>query len=49
MQLAGGELVHAIRRGALLDEGEAARPTGGTLYLTSERLVHAGEQAARSG
>jgi hypothetical protein len=45
VQLAGGELVHAIRRGALLDEGEAARPTGGSLYLTSDRLVHVGESS----
>ena len=42
LQLAGGELVHAIRHAALLDEGEAATPTGGSLYLTSNRLVHVG-------
>jgi hypothetical protein len=45
LQLAGGELVHAIRRAALLDEGEAATPAGGSLYLTSNRLIHVGESS----
>ena len=37
------ETVHAIRRLALLDGG-AARSIGGTLYLTSTRLLHVGDQ-----
>lgn len=41
-QLTDGELVHAIRHAALLDEGDAATPRGGDLYLTSRRMVHVG-------
>ncbi|MEP6807810.1 MAG: hypothetical protein ABI978_04345 [Chloroflexota bacterium] len=41
-----GEVLHAIHRSALLEVEErgtsAAKPVGGTLYLTSRRLVHAG-------
>jgi hypothetical protein len=41
-----GELFHAVHGSAMLEEpGQtdgAARPRGGTLYLTSERLIHAG-------
>ncbi|HET9540586.1 MAG TPA: hypothetical protein VFQ46_08295 [Candidatus Limnocylindria bacterium] len=42
LQLTDGELVHAIRHTALLDEGDAAMPRGGDLYLTSRRMVHVG-------
>lgn len=42
MQLHPDELLHAIRRAAMLDDGHTKPPTGGTLYLTSRRLLHAG-------
>ncbi len=39
-----GELLHAMHTSALLEEAplidEPAQPRGGTLYLTSQRLVH---------
>jgi hypothetical protein len=39
-----GEILHAVHASALLEEAplndEAAQPRGGTLYLTSQRLVH---------
>ena len=40
-----GELVHALRRHAILKApgGDAALGYGGTLYLTSRRLVHLGQ------
>jgi hypothetical protein len=43
--LAEGELVHALRRHAILRApgGDAALGYGGTLYLTSRRLVHLGQ------
>jgi hypothetical protein len=41
-----GEVLHAVHGGALLEEpgwtDRATHPRGGTLYLTSERLVHTG-------
>jgi hypothetical protein len=41
-----GEVLHALHGSALLEEpgwtDRAAHPRGGTLYLTSERLVHTG-------
>jgi hypothetical protein len=44
-----GEILHAVRGSTMLEEAgstdPAARPRGGTLYLTSERLVHAGEES----
>jgi len=43
LQLSDGEVVHAIRHAALLEEGDAPTPTGGDLYLTSRRMVHVGE------
>lgn len=36
------EQLHAIRRAAMLDDGHTRPPSGGTLYLTSRRLLHAG-------
>ena len=42
LELRPGEVVHAIRQVALLEGGSGAMPSGGTLYLTSQRLVHAG-------
>ena len=36
------ELLHAIRHAAMLDDGYTKPPAGGTLYLTSHRLLHAG-------
>ena len=43
--LAEGELVHALRTRAILRApgGDAALGYGGTLYLTSRRLVHLGQ------
>jgi hypothetical protein len=44
-----GELLHAVHASALLEEApildEVAQPRGGTLYLTSERLVHTATEA----
>jgi hypothetical protein len=45
LELTDGELVHAIRHAALLDEGDAAMPRGGDLYLTSRRMIHVGESS----
>jgi len=44
-QLADGERVHALRRHAILRApgGEGALGYGGTLYLTSRRLIHLGQ------
>lgn len=44
-QLADGELVYALRTHAILRApgGDAALGYGGTLYLTSRRLVHLGQ------
>jgi len=44
-RLAEGELVYALRRHAILRApgGDAALGYGGTLYLTSRRLVHLGQ------
>ena len=43
--LVEGELVHALRRHAILRApgGDATLGYGGTLYLTSRRLVHLGQ------
>ena len=43
--LAEGELVHALRSRAILRApgGDAALGYGGTLYLTSRRLIHLGQ------
>jgi hypothetical protein len=42
------ETVHAVHTSAMLEMGTTGangrHPTGGTLYLTSRRLIHAGEQ-----
>jgi hypothetical protein len=42
MRLHPKELLHAIRPAAMLDDGHTKTPAGGTLYLTSRRLVHTG-------
>jgi hypothetical protein len=47
LKLDDDELVHAIRRSALLEQGDGAMPLGGSLYLTSQRLVHVGSEASR--
>jgi hypothetical protein len=43
--LAEGELIHALRRHAILRApgGDTSLGYGGTLYLTSRRLVHLGQ------
>jgi hypothetical protein len=43
--LASGEIVHALRRHAILRApgGDGALGYGGTLYLTSRRLLHLGQ------
>jgi hypothetical protein len=38
------ESVHAFRLSALLEEHDSDIPSGGTLYLTSHSLVHAGQR-----
>jgi hypothetical protein len=44
-----GETLHAIHASALLEEAglpsDTAQPRGGTLYLTSERVVHSGTES----
>ena len=44
-----GETLHAIRPSTMLEETGSingmGRPRGGTLYLTSQRLVHAGVES----
>ena len=46
-----GESLHAIHASALLEEAGlptgAAQPRGGTLYLTSERVVHTGTESTQ--
>ncbi len=44
-QLSDGEDLHSVRRSAILrvPGGERAHGYGGTLYLTSRRLVHVGQ------
>jgi hypothetical protein len=37
------EILHAVRASALLEDRQSAIPQGGTLYLTSQRLIHAGQ------
>ena len=37
--------MHAIRHAAILEEGDAATPRGGDLYLTSRRMVHVGKSS----
>jgi hypothetical protein len=44
VRLRQGEVVHAIRLQAMLEAGRGALPFGGTLYLTSWRLVHIGAE-----
>jgi hypothetical protein len=38
------EVVHAIRLHAMLEAGRGTLPSGGTLYLTSRRIVHLGAE-----
>ena len=45
LRLTDGEVVHAIRHAALLEEGHTPTPLGGDLYLTSNRLVHVGKSS----
>ncbi|MEP6469824.1 MAG: hypothetical protein ABJC24_08650 [Chloroflexota bacterium] len=44
LALGPDELVHAVRHAAILEPRGAAEQEGGTLYLTSHRLVHIGTQ-----
>ena len=45
-----GEVLHAVHGSALLEDAgwtnRATHPRGGTLYLTSERLVHTGVESS---
>ena len=45
-----GEVLHAVHGSAILEDAgwtdRAAHPRGGTLYLTSERLVHTGVESS---
>ena len=44
-----GEVLHAVYRSAMLEDAgwtDRAHPRGGTLYLTSERLVHTGVESS---
>lgn len=40
-----GEVIHAERHAAIVERGQDAPLSGGTLYLTSLRLVHVGQEA----
>lgn len=42
--LRADEVLHAIRPTALLERAPAPLPSGGTLYLTSRRLIHVGAE-----
>jgi hypothetical protein len=44
-QLWPDEELHAERRTAIVERGQDVPPSGGTLYLTSRRLVHVGNEA----
>jgi hypothetical protein len=46
-----GELVHSLRRRAILSTpgGDGALGHGGTLYLTSRRLIHLGQVVVTVG
>ena len=44
VQLHPGELLHAERRAAVMERRQEGQPSGGILYLTSQRLVHAGNE-----
>jgi hypothetical protein len=43
VELRPHEVAHALRRAAMLENGNTV-PVGGTLYLTSDRLVHLGQE-----
>ena len=45
IQMGAGEEIHAIRPLAMLEDRNSSKPAGGTLYLTSERIVHVGERS----
>jgi hypothetical protein len=40
-----GEEIHAVRPFAMLEDRASSMPTGGTLFLTSNRLAHIGEHS----
>jgi hypothetical protein len=42
MPLLPGEVLHAERPAAIVERGRDQPPSGGTLYLTSGRIVHVG-------
>jgi hypothetical protein len=44
VRLRPDEVVHAIRLAAMLEDSHSSVPSGGTLYLTSRRLVHLGPE-----
>ena len=50
--LNSGELLYAVRASALLEEAGATDgqglPKGGTLYLTSARLIHVGNESTEA-
>jgi hypothetical protein len=43
IELRDSEVIHAIRQAAMLEDRGTELPAGGTLYLTSQRLLHAGQ------
>jgi hypothetical protein len=45
IEMGAGEKIHAIRPLAMLEDRNSSTPAGGTLYLTSERIVHVGERS----
>ena len=47
MRLRPDEVVHAMRPVAMLEDSRAPLPSGGTLYVTSRRLVHVGGAEVR--
>jgi hypothetical protein len=42
VRLRPDEVVHAIRQVAMLEDARSPIPSGGTLYITSRRMVHVG-------
>jgi hypothetical protein len=45
LRLLPGEVIHAIRPMAVLEDGRGQFLSGGSLYMTSQRLVHIGEKS----
>jgi hypothetical protein len=45
LRLLPGEVIHAMRPMAVLEDGRGQLLSGGSLYMTSQRLVHIGKKS----